>query len=68
VQIAVKIRANRRTIRRLRPILAHWASVEAPRARRCVHAVAADSGTNRASSRPGASQRGPTARSFTIPI
>ena len=53
-------------IRRLRPILAHWASVDALRARVCVQAIASDNGTKRASSRAGASQCGPTARSFTI--
>ena len=57
-----------RTIRRLRPILAHWASVDALRARVCVQAIASDNGTKRASSRAGASQRRPTARSFTIRV
>jgi hypothetical protein len=33
VQIAVKTKASRRTIRRWRPIPAHWASVDAPRKR-----------------------------------
>ena len=58
VQIAVKAKAKCRIILRLRPILAHWVSVDAPPARLCVHAVASDNGIKSASSRPGASQHG----------
>src|SRR5262249_42429735 len=49
-----------------RPTKFHCSSVDALRARCCVQAVAIDNGMRSASSMAGASQRGPTVRSFTM--
>src|SRR5215831_6760744 len=65
---AVREIASRRIINRWRPTRFHCASVDALRARRCVHTVAIDNGMRRASSRFFFSDTATTERSLTMTI